>query len=222
MAHTILALLSYLNKKPDRDQIGILLLTMVERLVDNYHTYQEKLNRRGDSSWKWFEETLRYENGIIPEALITCSEYRSKVPFGRMTGGRNLFDEAHEIGYTTLSFLDSVLHRQNGFMIVGNDGWYPRGGTPAWFDQQPLDAASMVHLYGTAYRESRNPEFRDKMIESLSWFYGENILHLPLYDAERGGCHDGLEDNGVNMNMGAESTIVYLSAFLDVLSLIPK
>ncbi len=35
---------------------------------------------------------------------------------------------------------------------------------------------------------------------------------MQLADAARGGCHDGLTPRGVNLNQGAESTLMWLTA----------
>jgi hypothetical protein len=37
-------------------------------------------------------------------------------------------------------------------------------------------------------------------------------MGLALADVARGSCHDGLTPNGVNLNEGAESTLMWLTA----------
>ncbi|HUW05767.1 MAG TPA: hypothetical protein VMW01_05870 [Williamwhitmania sp.] len=37
------------------------------------------------------------------------------------------------------------------------------------------------------------------------------------YDIETNGCYDGFDKNGVNRNLGAESTLAYLISYLSVL-----
>lgn len=44
----------------------------------------------------------------------------------------------------------------------------------------------------------------------LAWFYGDNDLRAPMCDPEEGCCCDGLQENGPNMNCGAEATLSYL------------
>jgi hypothetical protein len=46
----------------------------------------------------------------------------------------------------------------------------------------------------------------------LEWFYGRNSRNVVM--ATGGGCYDGLEELGVNRNMGAESTLAYLAGAL--------
>lgn len=52
------------------------------------------------------------------------------------------------------------------------------------------------------------------MHASFNWFLGTNHLHQVIYNPCTGGCYDGLEENYVNLNQGAESTISYLMARL--------
>jgi hypothetical protein len=48
------------------------------------------------------------------------------------------------------------------------------------------------------------------------WFLGKNDLQAPLYDATTGGCRDGLHPDRVNENQGAESTLSFLMALLEM------
>jgi hypothetical protein len=52
--------------------------------------------------------------------------------------------------------------------------------------------------------------------DRLNWFQGENDLRVPLYDDATGGCRDGLEAQGANENQGAESSLCWLMALLDI------
>ena len=47
---------------------------------------------------------------------------------------------------------------------------------------------------------------------AFEWFLGGNDLGLDLYDAKTGGCCDGLQEDRVNLNQGAESTLAFLLA----------
>jgi hypothetical protein len=48
------------------------------------------------------------------------------------------------------------------------------------------------------------------------WFLGKNDLQAPLYDATTGGCRDGLHPDRINENQGAESTLSFLMALLEM------
>ncbi len=44
----------------------------------------------------------------------------------------------------------------------------------------------------------------------------ENDLQVPLYNAVTGGCGDGLHPDRINENQGAESTLSFLMALLEM------
>ena len=54
------------------------------------------------------------------------------------------------------------------------------------------------------------------MHKAFNWFLGENVLGQFVYDATSGGCYDGLGEQNINLNQGAESTILYLLARLSL------
>jgi hypothetical protein len=56
----------------------------------------------------------------------------------------------------------------------------------------------------------------DEAHRVFNWFLGKNDLQVPLYDASTGGCKDGLHPDRVNENQGAESTLSFLMALLEM------
>ena len=121
-----------------------------------------------------------------------------------------------------MKFLESVVFVDEVLRPVGNMGWYQKGGTPAQYDQQGIDAMAMVLYYQKAYQIRRNRTHLDKMWRSYQWFLGANDLGLPLFDAETAGCSDGLQPHGTNLNQGAESTLAYWISHLAVVDVLQK
>jgi hypothetical protein len=66
------------------------------------------------------------------------------------------------------------------------------------------------------YDVFREERYLRKMRTSFDWFLGSNHLNQIIYNPCTGGCYDGLEENYVNLNQGAESTVSYLMARLTV------
>jgi hypothetical protein len=99
--------------------------------------------------------------------------------------------------------------------LIGND-WHQRGGRESTGDEQPLDAAALVETALEAYRATGDESYAEMADISFSWFLGRNRLGLPVYNAETGGCHDGLVADGVNDNEGAESTLAFWQALIAV------
>jgi len=158
----------------------------------------------GDEKWDWFECEMTYDNARLCEAI--------------MRAGHALDDEhAMRLGMRTLRFYESVVFVGGVFVPIGNDGWYPRGGKRACYDQQPLEAAAMVdaELFASSIAikvGEDEAEHRQLAEQALGWYHGRNTRGAEM--TRGGGCFDGLEEFRVNPNMGAESTLAYLwSAF---------
>jgi hypothetical protein len=118
--------------------------------------------------------------------------------------------QALKIGHDSLKFLNNVLFRKGYLNIIGNRGWYSRGGTIPVYDQQPVDAASIIFALTEAYQSVGVTEYLDLAVLAHSWYRGVNIHGLSLYDKKSGGCYDALTPKGVNLNQGAEAVISLL------------
>jgi hypothetical protein len=140
---------------------------------------------------------MTYDNARLPEALLRA--------------GRAL-DDPHlvEIGRSTLQFLERTVFEDGIFVPIGNDGWYRRGGPRARFAQQPLEASAMVDAELAAFDACADPAHDAAANVAMAWYNGKNLLGAVM--AHGGGCYDGLEADGPNRNMGAESTLAYLAA----------
>jgi hypothetical protein len=78
--------------------------------------------------------------------------------------------------------------------------------------EQPIDVAYTVLALDKFYDLFKDEDYLQKMKTSFDWFLGNNHLQQVIYNPCTGGCYDGLEENYVNLNQGAESTISYLMA----------
>jgi len=159
--------------------------------------------RERADGWEWFLPILTYANARLPQALLRAGQLLED-------------DTLVACGLRTLDFLRRETFRDEFFSPVGCFGWYRRGEMRATFDQQPIDADAMVEACLTAFQLTQHPEYEIDACTAMDWFYGRNVHGLSLYDAQSGGCHDGLQCDGVNANQGAESTIVHLLAQLAV------
>ena len=118
----------------------------------------------------------------------------------------------------TTRFLINQIITQNRLSLIDCKGWLRRGDQRnVQFDQQPIDAFWMVELGKFAYRYTKDTKYLNLMRAAFDWFLGVNDAETSLYDRITGGCFDGLNPEGANINQGAEST---LSAVLALLSII--
>ena len=116
-----------------------------------------------------------------------------------------------------LTWLAGVQTGEHGqFTPIGCRGFAQQGETRARFDQQPIEAYATIAAYLDAARVSDDAQWREKAAHVYGWFLGDNDLHLPLFDAQTGACYDGLQPDWVNQNQGAESTLAFLLASLEL------
>lgn len=153
-----------------------------------------------DAEWPWPEPLLAYENAIVPRALIVA---------GRRLDRQDLV----ALGCRTLDWLIEVQTGESGiFRPIGNATWWRRGATRSRFDQQPIEAGTMVDAAADAYRATGRQRYRDAAEMAYGWFLGDNDLGVRLALPATGGCQDGLTPSGPNTNQGAESTLMWLTA----------
>ncbi len=76
----------------------------------------------------------------------------------------------------------------------------------------------MVAACLEAQRVTGDDSWADHARRAFNWFLGQNQLQQPLYDASTGGCRDALHADRVNENQGAESTLSFLLALLEMRS----
>ena len=91
-----------------------------------------------------------------------------------------------------------------------------KAGEKARFDQQPVEAGATVSACLEAYRATGDERWRTQAWAAFNWFLGDNDLKTALYDATTGGCRDGLHPDRANENQGAESTLSFLMALLEM------
>jgi len=178
---------------------------LADRLVDLY-------TKNASYDWYWFEDFLTYSNSKLPEALFAAYDLLKK-------------EKYLEIAKHSLNFLDSVTFGPKYYTPIGQKGWYFKNKKRSYFDQQPEDTATMVQAKILAYKITKNKKYFEDALMAFQWFLGKNHLNLMVYDEITGGCHDGLEQHGLNLNQGAESTVCYLMArlsFKDYENIIPK
>jgi hypothetical protein len=122
-----------------------------------------------------------------------------------------------EAGCESLQWLVSEQHRGDDlvFVPIGSRG-FVAGSEKARFDQQPVEACATISACVLAYRMTNKQHWLEEAKCAFRWFLGENDLQVPLYDAATGGCKDGLHPDRVNENQGAESTLSFLMALLEM------
>jgi len=197
-AYSILGMQAYLDWFPGDRVIQGARNTLANRLLDIYE-------RTHSSKWRWFEKSLSYSNARLSQALI-------------LAGWRSNNQRMIEAGMDSLKWLVAEQHRDDAeiFVPIGSNGFFVEGNEKARFDQQPVEACATISACLEVYRLTEEGLWFEEAQRVFRWFLGRNDLQVQLYDATTGGCRDGLHPDRINENQGAESTLSFLMALLEM------
>ena len=197
-AFSILGMQAYLDWFPGDRAVQGARNTLANRLLDIYQ-------RSHSATWRWFEKSLSYSNARLSQALILA---------GWRSGNQSMI----EAGMESLKWLVAEQHRDDAevFVPIGSNGFFIEGSEKARFDQQPVEACATGSACLEVYRLTEEGYWFEEAQRVFRWFLGKNDLHVPLYDATTGGCRDGLHPDRINENQGAESTLSFLMALLEM------
>jgi hypothetical protein len=194
MAYSILGLAGYLKQFPNAEDVKHCMATAADLIVSRFE-------KNVEPDWPWFENILTYDNAMLPCALFVA---------GTILKNKKYLQVAKK----TCGFVLECTFTKDHFSFVGCQGWFPRKGKKAQFDQQPIEAAGTILMLKAAYEETKEKKYQDLLQKAFNWFLGENDLGIPLYDSKSKGCGDGLGAEGISLNEGAESTLSFLLGLL--------
>ena len=184
----------YYNRSIEDKNYLKLAEKFADRLVQMYR-------HEASENWKWFEDKMTYANSILPEALLCAYTLNNN-------------EEFKKIAKESFDFLLSKTFSDTGIKVISNDGWYLKNEEPAVYGEQPIDVAYTIISLRKFHDIFKQKDYLNKMELAFNWFLGNNHLNQIMYNPCTGGCFDGLEENNVNLNQGAESTLSYLMARL--------
>ena len=198
-AYALLGIAEYLRAFEGDRRVEAVRTTLGLRLHD-------LLQAHSSPEWPWFEDRVTYANARLPQALLVS---------GAAMGRADMTAAATR----ALEWLVRIQSTEDGYFApIGSNGFYVRGGIKAAFDQQPIDACSMVAACLDARRLTGEHRWAVQAERAFGWFLGQNQLQRPLYDPTTGGCRDGLQVDRTNENQGAESTLSFLMALEGMLA----
>jgi glycosyltransferase involved in cell wall biosynthesis len=196
-AYALLGIDEYLRAFQGDSSVESLREDLTTRLFDLFQ-------QSSGQDWSWFEDSVTYCNARLSQALI-------------LSGARMRRAEIVEAGLRSLEWLVSLqLSEQGDFAPIGCNGFLTRGGAPAPFDQQPVEACTVTSACLTAYDVDGDTRWKQHATRAFDWFLGQNALQQWLYDPSTGGCRDGLHADRANRNQGAESTLSFLMALCEM------
>ena len=152
-----------------------------------------------DSAWPWPEARLTYENALPARALLVA--------------GRHLSSPRHTAaGLRVLDWLIDIQTAPDGHLSPVGNAWWTADGPRPRFDQQPIEATALMLAAEAALAATGDRRYAEVMEMAYAWFLGDNDLGVPVAEPHRGAGFDGLTSTGVNLNRGAESTLMWLIA----------
>jgi glycosyltransferase involved in cell wall biosynthesis len=197
-AFGLLGIDAYLRRCPGDRSVQDVRKELVDRLLAIYR-------RCADDSWQWFEPVVAYDNARLSQALI-------------QSGFSMGCDETLQVGLDSLDWLLEVQTSEGGwFSPIGCHGFWKKGGERAQFDQQPLEASAMVSACLQAETATLDERWGERARLCMAWFSGYNDLGMKLYNEKTGGCHDALLADHLNENQGAESSVMFHLALVEMM-----
>lgn len=195
IAFVIKGLYHYYQVRP-ANSIRSLILYLADKLLTYYY-------KCADESWCWFENYMTYANSILSEALLYAYAVSQN-------------EQYNFIAQKSFHFYLSKVYQEGQFHIISNRGWLYKNQPRSTHGEQPIDVALTALTLDAFYQLLGDPLYKKLAHEAFSWFLGNNRIRQIIYDPVSGGCGDGLEAEGVNLNKGAESSICYFMVRLAI------
>ncbi|HVO70649.1 MAG TPA: sugar-binding protein [Aggregatilineaceae bacterium] len=193
----LLALTAYYRADPNRDTQAL-----IEPIADGIAAY-----RLGDAT--------TYPFGMHPDTTNAPGYWHA--------WGSHQVHALAEAGAALhrQDWIDSAAAEANTFLMrqLAFEHIHEIGILPRRLGQIAYDTDMLVQGYMALFRATGDERYARYAGLAASWFFGNNMAGVPMYDPETGRCFDGI--NGpvewrVNRNAGAESTIEALLALLAV------
>ena len=194
IAFALVGIRAYLHKFSGDSEVRRVREILANRLFNQF-------SNNATESWPWLENSLNYDNGKLPHALLLSGQWMQR-------------SDMLDMGLRSLKWLLTTETEDGHFVPIGSNGWYEQGGPKARFDQQPIETNAMIEACVEAFNVTRDKTWFDNAVMCFNWFLGHNDLNMPLYDPKTGGCRDGLMADGINQNEGAESTLAWLLSLM--------
>lgn len=195
-AYAIIGLFYYQKAHPKDQNVKLNIRELADQLTRQFES-------ESSDEWDWFESYLTYSNARLPHSLFLAYE---------STGEKIYLNVASK----SMKFLINIQTINEIFVPIGNLGWYRKGSNRAIYDQQTIEASCTTEAAIAAFRNTQEEAYRKAAYDAFGWFFGRNLKGVMLYDPKNGSCCDGITPHGLNLNKGAESTLAYLQARLNI------
>jgi glycosyltransferase involved in cell wall biosynthesis len=193
MAYAIKGLYNYYSTYKDT-VIEKHIEKLADELLRHYHINSEV-------NWCWYEDYMTYANNVLPEAMMYSYLVTGKMKYKK-------------IAIITFDFLLSRYFMKGQLKVVSNRSWFKKENETIFYGEQPIEVATTIITLDLFNEVTRNRKYKDQLKLAFIWFLGNNHLQQIMYNPLNGASYDGLEDQCININQGAESTLCFFKARL--------
>jgi hypothetical protein len=193
IAYTLKGLYNYHLVFP-LETIKLQIEHLADKILNLYHINSAE-------NWCWYEDYMTYVNNVLPEAMLYS--YLA-------TGNKKYL----KIATITFDFLLSHYFMKGQIKVISNRGWFKKENERMFYGEQPIEVATTIITLDLFYQVTGNVKYKDQLEVAFFWFLGNNHLKQIMYNTENGASYDGLEDETININQGAESTLCFFKARL--------
>src|SRR5690606_31277508 len=188
IAYSLLGLVA-LSSQYDKD-----VLPTIRLLADAIH---KEYTYNVDKDWQWFESMITYDNAILPYSLFRAAAMLNEERYS-------------DVALESALFLDGVLFEDTDVLhLVGNQGWYPKGGTKSTYEQQAIELHSLLLMYHASSDYRKEDRLEQRQEECSQWSPRNKYMAAELLEADTQACRDGLDTSTIQQDQGAESCIAY-------------
>lgn len=159
-------------------------------------------DQNSSADWPWFEDKMTYANALLPHAILAAYDKGLLLP------------ERSNVLHDSAAFLINSTIKDGVFMPVGNEKWFLKGQEKSQYDQQPIEAHTMLDFLLAYHQLFPDKAGTEIVIAPYLWFFGQNSRHMAVANPETGASGDALKADGINQNRGAESLLAYLRSEL--------
>jgi hypothetical protein len=195
-AYAIIGLFYYQKAYPKDQNVTLNIRKLADQLTSQFEL-------ESSDGWDWFESYLTYSNARLPHSFFLAYESTREKMYLKVAS-------------KSMKFLTNIQTINEIFVPIGNRGWYRKGSNRAIYDQQSIEASCTTETAIAAFRNTQEEVYRKAAYNAFEWFFGRNLKEVMLYDPKDGSCCDGITPHGLNQNRGAEATLAYLQARLNL------
>lgn len=193
IAYALKGLYHYFLTYPD-EKIKQHIEQLANKLLEYYDI-------NSDGNWCWYEDYMTYANNVLPEAMMYSFLVTKNQKY-------------EKIAAITFDFLLSHYFMKGQLKVISNRGWFKKQNERIFYGEQPIEVATTIIALDLFYEVTGNTKYKEQLELAFVWFLGNNHLKQIMYNPENGASYDGLEDQHININQGAESTLCFFKARL--------